>query len=519
MNPIKLISILSLSFFTFSINFSYAQNTTQQNYCPNLTYYQTVGSRDSRNRGETTKLQTFLKQHLNLNNQQFIATGHFGNLTKNYVKQFQKENGLIVTGIVGKVTRDRIALVCNYNEDNQTTQINANTTINQSTTQSNQTTNTNQSTTQSNIYNITTSNIYYYWTSGSWSSCNNNSQTRIVTCTSSLGSTVADSFCPATFRPSTTQACVVNTTNNTQTQTTTPACTPLPTESRTISCPSGQTGSITESRTSTCPSTYGSPQWSNWTAVTNTCTNITTTNQSSTVGSCTYRGVVYQSGQSINIPNVEPYPVQQMYVLGYASNPSYAYFFDRVIRLAIPAAPFSGIEMKFTCSNSIWTFAVMTEYSQDACDLIGIQNTRAHNEAETRKLYSDLSCAKKYIEQNSYPDRALLYFDKNYLTSSNRIIKIATKKVSSYEAPANMCSSYSINWGDGSVENVANHGGAGSGQSGICFGSWNQQTPTSDYKNYSTHTYVQPGNYMIQYSYSLPSSPTVYSNSLNVRVD
>lgn len=45
-------------------------------------------------------------------------------------------------------------------------------------------------------------------------------------------------------------------------------CEPKPAETRTLSCPPGQTGSITETRTYACPA--GS--WSEWTATSNTCT-------------------------------------------------------------------------------------------------------------------------------------------------------------------------------------------------------------------------------------------------------
>lgn len=46
-------------------------------------------------------------------------------------------------------------------------------------------------------------------------------------------------------------------------------CVPLSPETQTLSCPSGQTGSITQQRTSSCPG----PAWSAWTTVSNTCTS------------------------------------------------------------------------------------------------------------------------------------------------------------------------------------------------------------------------------------------------------
>lgn len=53
-------------------------------------------------------------------------------------------------------------------------------------------------------------------------------------------------------------------------------CIPLAPETRTISCPSGYTGSITETRTSSCPSQYGSPVWGEWVQTSSTCTAIST---------------------------------------------------------------------------------------------------------------------------------------------------------------------------------------------------------------------------------------------------
>ena len=50
-------------------------------------------------------------------------------------------------------------------------------------------------------------------------------------------------------------------------------CKPAPTspETRSKTCPTGQIGSITEKRVSSCPSYTGSPTWSSWTVIANTC--------------------------------------------------------------------------------------------------------------------------------------------------------------------------------------------------------------------------------------------------------
>ena len=49
------------------------------------------------------------------------------------------------------------------------------------------------------------------------------------------------------------------------------SCTPLSAQTQTISCPTGQTGSITQSRTSSCAAGASSPTWSAWSNTTNTC--------------------------------------------------------------------------------------------------------------------------------------------------------------------------------------------------------------------------------------------------------
>lgn len=56
--------------------------------------------------------------------------------------------------------------------------------------------------------------------------------------------------------------------------TTTPSCTPLPAQSQTLSCPSGQTGSIAQTRTSSCAADATAPAWSTWQTTSNTCVTL-----------------------------------------------------------------------------------------------------------------------------------------------------------------------------------------------------------------------------------------------------
>jgi Putative peptidoglycan binding domain len=108
------------------------------------------------------------------------------------------------------------------------------------------------------------------------------------------------------------------------------SCTPEPSspQSQTLSCPTGQTGSITQSRTSTCVAGATSPTWGAWTTTTNTCfvsalpvsgsagpvtfsgqpgkvsvgQSATLSLSASNVALCTIAGGIYGSGQQTLIP-------------------------------------------------------------------------------------------------------------------------------------------------------------------------------------------------------------------------
>ncbi len=108
----KKISLISIVVLFSCVSIQAQSASSALNYCPNLKYFQQVGSKDKTNSGETTKLQKFLKQNLQLTDSQFIVTGFFGLITREFVKQFQENNGLIVTGIVGSPTRSKIIATC-----------------------------------------------------------------------------------------------------------------------------------------------------------------------------------------------------------------------------------------------------------------------------------------------------------------------------------------------------------------------------------------------------------------------
>jgi hypothetical protein len=73
--------------------------------CVDMQSRMLFGSNDTMTRGEVSQLQYFLKIQGYFNG---AITGNYYSVTTNAVKAFQKDNGLIVTGIVGKVTRGKM---------------------------------------------------------------------------------------------------------------------------------------------------------------------------------------------------------------------------------------------------------------------------------------------------------------------------------------------------------------------------------------------------------------------------
>lgn len=83
--------------------------------CPNL--YSTI-QKGSRNQGEADiqveELQLFLSGYYDVDPTE-IVTGYFGSVTHSFVVRFQREQGLPSFGIVGSLTRAKIASVCGGN--------------------------------------------------------------------------------------------------------------------------------------------------------------------------------------------------------------------------------------------------------------------------------------------------------------------------------------------------------------------------------------------------------------------
>lgn len=71
-------------------------------------------------------------------------------------------------------------------------------------------------------------------------------------------------------------------------------CTPLQPQTQTLSCSSGQTGSITQTRTSPCATGATTPTWGEWQTTSNSCTAQVTSSTS-----CTWNGQTVASGASV----------------------------------------------------------------------------------------------------------------------------------------------------------------------------------------------------------------------------
>jgi PKD repeat protein len=102
---------------TSAVSFAQTDDTptggTQTAVCPTLSQTLVRGMRDSLTRpsGQVSELQTFITDYYNLN-ENLVVGGYFGRLTQQYVVQFQQENNLPSYGIVGTLTRAKIAQLC-----------------------------------------------------------------------------------------------------------------------------------------------------------------------------------------------------------------------------------------------------------------------------------------------------------------------------------------------------------------------------------------------------------------------
>ena len=79
-------------------------------------------------------------------------------------------------------------------------------------------------------------------------------------------------------------------------------------QTQTLSCQTGYTGSITQTQTSTCPDPYGSPVWSAWATTSNTCVKSLSnpTSPTSPVSPVNPASPVNQTATAVTMPNAIP---------------------------------------------------------------------------------------------------------------------------------------------------------------------------------------------------------------------
>lgn len=207
--------------------------------CPNLTRNLSRGSRDT----DVTKLQQFLiSQNLLASDS---ATGFFGAMTERAVQRFQSGRGIVSHGtpnstgygVVGRLTRSAIVNTCNQKPvvvpTNPTCPLVG--------------------------YGIDcltgTHKVRQYDANG----CE------------TMPQCATDQTPPVSVNPTPSPV----------------SCTPLSPQTQTLSCPSGQTGSIMQTRTSSCATGATSPTWSSWSTTANTCQSSYHTGGTITVSSPT----------------------------------------------------------------------------------------------------------------------------------------------------------------------------------------------------------------------------------------
>ncbi|MCF7844196.1 peptidoglycan-binding protein [Candidatus Gracilibacteria bacterium] len=73
--------------------------------CTDMKHHMEYGDSDMTTFGEVSQLQYFLKLNGYFN---YKVTGYYFRITKEAVKAFQRDNNLIISGIAGKVTREKM---------------------------------------------------------------------------------------------------------------------------------------------------------------------------------------------------------------------------------------------------------------------------------------------------------------------------------------------------------------------------------------------------------------------------
>jgi peptidoglycan hydrolase-like protein with peptidoglycan-binding domain len=112
MNKKVITALFSSLLLVTQISFAQVTDDTPSgvdiNYCPRLVSTFQRGATDNTTNGQVTELQKFFEDYFDVK----LVSGIFGRVTQGYVMRFQKENNLPAYGLVGFLTRSKIANVC-----------------------------------------------------------------------------------------------------------------------------------------------------------------------------------------------------------------------------------------------------------------------------------------------------------------------------------------------------------------------------------------------------------------------
>lgn len=302
-----LVGLLTLPLITFA-QIGDIGDTASEVYCPNLTVTMQFGATDATTGGQVTQLQRFLADYYDLNPADYV-TGSFRRLTRENVRRFQCETMSVCSGSevstgwgrVGPMTRVKIADTCGVGTQTYSSPTSPYTPQPQQPTTQSCTTpwgtriahgvnvtayaigagTTYPPTCYSEVRtctNGTLSGSYTRefcrtptsaatWSTGEWSLCTNNQQTRMVVCKSDT--IVPDSYCTGE-KPLAIQSCVSNSSSVSPNSGQTP--TSVPTNQ---SCTTPWNSSVAHGASVTAYQTVNVPYGQSCTSETRSCTSGT----------------------------------------------------------------------------------------------------------------------------------------------------------------------------------------------------------------------------------------------------
>ncbi|MBI5458083.1 peptidoglycan-binding protein [Candidatus Kaiserbacteria bacterium] len=484
-------------------------------YCPHLTRDLKFRDRDAATGGQVTELQKFLADYYE-DYPSWAITGNFRSTTLSFVQRFQREQNLPAFGYVGPLTRARIAQVCGGNTPSQNPIISL--LFPTSGPIGTPVTITGSGFTNDNTVFFGNGVVPPDSSMFPARISSTNGGTKItITIPNELEPACRYSYpacggvAPLPVTPGTYAVYVKNANGQSNSQIftvassqTTTSCTPEQPQTQTLSCLSGQTGAITQTRTSTCPG----PVWGPWATTSNTCTTQQTQNASCTFNNQTIaHNASITAYQSSSVPNgqqcvsqtrtcsngtlfgsytngtctVQPPPV--------AIIPTCTYKGQSYVEGQTVTVPFYGsLQWVLTCDNAVWVLANGSPptqrgssyaLGQNLCDVVG-----------------------DYPPYYTRADFACPTFSKKAFLSVIPRHSKAALTVTAVSGPTDLGSSYTLSWGDGTIEYLPHEP---------------YRSESNNPRDASTHTYSSSGSYTI--SYSIAGPVEFGSNSANIRVD